>query len=74
MEALRIERDFFARPRDEQKLLLTFSYCDWCDIEGFTKLNPREYEINGEIFISGYCPVCSGECITEIMQPNGRYH
>lgn len=74
MDAIRIERDFLARPRDEQQLLLRFSYCDWCEIEGFKMLSPQEYEINGEVFLSGYCPVCSGECITEILQANGHYH
>lgn len=73
MKGVRIPRYFFSRPREEQELLIRFSCCERCEIDSFELILPEEYEIDGEVFISGFCPLCDGECITEIMQPNGKY-
>ena len=74
MTAVRIPRDFFSRPLKDQEVFIRASCCERCEIDGFELILPEEYEIDGELFLSGFCPLCKCECITEIIQANGHYH
>jgi hypothetical protein len=68
MDESRTIRDFFRRSLAEQELLLHATCCESCDIVNFRMLHPEEYEIGHEVFLSGFCPQCHQECITEIIE------
>ena len=72
MTSLRIPRNFLARSVADQAILLHASWCEHCELGDFALLHPEEYEIDGEIFLSGFCPHCSSECTTEIIEHPGH--
>ena len=68
MARTRTQRDFLDRPPGERDLLLHVSCCAYCEVSDFALLYPEEYELDGQVFLSGFCPRCDGECITEIIE------
>ena len=61
-----MERDFYARPEDEQQAFLTQTWCNNCQEIDLGMKDPKEYELNGVVVIEGKCKKCGEPIITEI--------
>ncbi len=65
---VRIKRNFQTRESSEQEWLINNNYCDYCKKADTGIVSPIEYEINGKIFVEGFCKVCGNICISEIIE------
>jgi hypothetical protein len=61
-----IARDFFARDLEEQNAFLTQTWCNQCMEADLGMTNPREYELNGIVFVEGQCTQCKSPVFTEL--------
>lgn len=61
-----IERDFYARSEEEQKVFLEQTWCDHCQQTDLGMSEPREYELFGIVFIEGRCNKCGEPVLTEL--------
>jgi hypothetical protein len=59
-------RDFNIRPSDEREWLLQNTWCNFCEKADLGMEILTEYELNGKIYISGFCIACGNEIISEI--------
>jgi hypothetical protein len=64
----RIERDFFARDKEEQEAFLLNTWCNTCQKVDLGMIEPIEYEFLERIFIEGKCAVCGEASITEVVE------
>jgi hypothetical protein len=55
---MRIERDFFANPPEDQKFFLDNTWCDSCGAADLGMKDLREYEEDDRIFVEGHCLKC----------------
>ena len=62
----KIRKDFYIRPIEEQEWLLENTWCESCKKADTGIENPTEFEINGILYISGFCKSCDTELISEI--------
>ena len=62
----RIERDFFARDKDDQEAFLTQTWCNTCMEVDLGMKEPVEYELNGVVYVEGQCVKCGNSVVTEI--------
>ncbi|MAD46407.1 MAG: hypothetical protein CMI02_19230 [Oceanospirillaceae bacterium] len=62
----RIERDFFARDKEDQQAFLTQTWCNQCMEADLGMVEPSEYEVNGVVFVEGKCARCGEPIVTEI--------
>ncbi|QEQ96477.1 hypothetical protein [Neptunomonas concharum] len=62
----RIERNFFARDKEEQQAFLEQTWCDHCQEADLGMSNPLEYEQEGTIFVEGTCNRCGQPVYTEL--------
>lgn len=62
-----IVRDFFDRAEDEQKEFLKFTWCNTCQEVDLGMKNPREYEMDGTVYIEGDCLQCGDTVTTELQ-------
>jgi hypothetical protein len=62
----RIERDFFAREKDDQDAFLSQTWCNECMAADLGMVEPQEYEIDGVIVVEGKCAKCGAAIMTEI--------
>ena len=59
----RIERDFYARDKDDQDAFLSQTWCNTCMEVDLGMKEPQEYELNGVVYIEGKCAKC-GDLVT----------
>jgi hypothetical protein len=59
-------RDFYARDEEEQQAFLTQTWCNQCLEADLGMTDPKEYELNGTIFIEGRCVKCKSPVYTEL--------
>ena len=62
----RIERDFYARDKDDQDAFLSQTWCNTCMEVDLGLKEPQEYELNGVVYIEGKCAKCGDLVTTEI--------
>ncbi|TNC92175.1 MAG: hypothetical protein CSH36_05895 [Thalassolituus sp.] len=62
----RIERDFYARDKDDQDAFLSQTWCNTCMEVDLGMKEPQEYELNGVVYIEGKCAKCGDLVTTEI--------
>jgi hypothetical protein len=63
----RINREFTDRPFTDREWHLQNTWCDCCGIADLGMDRPTEFEINGRIFLSGFCLECGHEINSEIV-------
>lgn len=63
---MRTQRNFYARPAQEQLWLLKESWCDKCKQADLGVVEPEEYEEESEIFVAGKCAECGNSVVTQI--------
>ncbi|WP_417559887.1 hypothetical protein [Marinomonas sp.] len=63
-----IERDFFARPVEEQEDFLTKTWCNHCMEVDLGMVNPKEFEGKDRVWIEGDCVKCGNSTVTEIVE------
>tara|TARA_R110002167_G_scaffold143811_4_gene333399 strand:+ start:1851 stop:2084 length:234 start_codon:yes stop_codon:yes gene_type:complete len=63
-----IERDFFARPVEEQNDFLHQTWCNHCMEVDLGMKNPKEFETKDRVWIEGDCLKCGHSTITEIVE------
>ena len=64
---MRTDRNFLARPADEQRALSKESWCDSCGAD-LGIASPVEFAEDGKIYVEGKCPRCGTHVITEIIE------
>ena len=62
----RVERDFFARDKEDQDAFLSQTWCNNCMEADLGMVEPQEYELNGVVFVEGKCKKCGEVVVTEI--------
>ncbi|MFK4753397.1 hypothetical protein [Oceanobacter antarcticus] len=62
----RIERDFFAREKDDQDAFLSQTWCNECMEADLGMVEPQEYEMDGVVVVEGKCAKCGSAILTEI--------
>ena len=62
----RIERDFYARDKDDQDAFLSQTWCNTCMEVDLGMKEPQEFEQNGGVYIEGKCAKCGDLVTTEI--------
>lgn len=62
----RIERDFYARDKDDQEAFLTQTWCNNCMEADLGMVEPVEYELNEIVYVEGKCAKCGDTIVTEI--------
>ncbi|RBP84205.1 hypothetical protein EBI01_05370 [Marinomonas rhizomae] len=63
-----IERDFSARPVEEQNDFLAQTWCNHCMEVDLGMINPKEFESNDRVWIEGDCIKCGNSTVTEIVE------
>lgn len=63
---MRILKDFFVRPEEEQRWLIKNTWCDSCDIADLGMIDPVEYEEDSKIVIEGKCSKCGAKVTSMI--------
>lgn len=63
----RIERDFTARPDEEQTWMIQNTWCDACREADLGLTSPREYEEDGHVYVEGKCRKCGRSVRTEVI-------
>ncbi|HSG02662.1 MAG TPA: hypothetical protein VLA39_02945 [Marinobacterium sp.] len=58
--------DFSQRSADEQRALLTHTWCDQCQQADLGMIKPQEYVQFGIRFVEGECKSCGQVVFTEI--------
>lgn len=61
-----IERDFHQRDLEEQQAFLDNTWCNACQALDLGMTEPREYELNGRVYIEGQCVQCGATVRTEL--------
>ena len=61
-----IERDFYARDKEDQEAFLTQTWCNTCQEMDLGMVEPKEYQRDGVIYVEGKCSKCGDVAITEI--------
>jgi hypothetical protein len=60
------ERDFYARDEEDQQAFLSQTWCNECMQADLGMKEPREYELDGVVYIEGKCVKCDEPVVTEI--------
>ena len=68
----RIVRDFSIRPRSEQALMTTNTWCDSCQDADLGLRAPLEYEEGGRVYLEGTCIRCGARVRSEIHETDNR--
>lgn len=63
-----VERDFLARPLEEQNDFLAQTWCNHCMEVDLGMKNPKEFESKDRIWIEGDCIKCGNSTVTEIVE------
>ena len=63
-----VERDFSARPIEEQQDFLMQTWCNQCMEVDLGMKNPKEFETPDRVWIEGECLKCGHSTITEIVE------
>ncbi len=61
-----VSREFKERQPQEREWLLQNTWCDHCKKADLGMERPTEFELNGKIYISGFCRLCGHEIKSEI--------
>jgi GNAT superfamily N-acetyltransferase len=69
---MKVSRDFYSRPQDEQVLVCQETWCGQCNKPDLGMSNPIEHEDNGFIFVEGCCNVCGTTVISRIEERINR--
>ncbi|WP_028292754.1 hypothetical protein [Oceanobacter kriegii] len=62
----RIDRDFYARDKEDQEAFLSQTWCNDCMEVDLGMKEPQEYEFDGVVYIEGKCVKCGATVTTEI--------
>jgi hypothetical protein len=68
MKDKRVNRDFNKRHSQDREWFLQNTWCENCGKADLGMEKPTEYEINGKIYVSGFCLVCGHEIKSEIIE------
>lgn len=63
-----MQRDFTARPVQEQQWLIRDTWCNNCQQPDLGMVEPVEYEDGGQVYVAGRCAKCGLEVISEIIE------
>ena len=61
-----LRRDFSLRDEDERDMLLSETWCHFCNEPDLGMVDPYEFEANGTIFLEGKCAECGNVIVSEI--------
>ncbi len=62
----RQQRDFSARPEEEQQAFLNQTWCNECMEADLGMTDPEEYVQDDAVFIEGKCKRCGNPVVTEL--------
>jgi hypothetical protein len=68
MKDVKINREFNERQSQDREWHLQNTWCDSCGKADLGMDRPSEYELNGKIYLSGFCKLCGHEIKTEIIE------
>lgn len=68
MKDLRENRDFNLRQFHDREWYLHNTWCDYCGKADLGMEKPTEYELNGRIYLTGFCLMCGHEIKSEIIE------
>ncbi len=68
MKDVKVNRDFNERDYHDRSWLLQNTWCEICLKSDLGMDMPTEYEMNGKIYLSGFCTVCGSEINSEIIE------
>jgi len=68
MEDIIINREFSERKSQDREWLLQNTWCGYCGKADLGMERPTEFEINGKIYLSGFCSICGHEIKSEIIE------
>jgi hypothetical protein len=63
-----VAREFSVRKPQDREWLLQNTWCDYCKKADLGMEIPTEFELNGKIYISGFCLSCGHEIKSEIIE------
>lgn len=65
---MRIERDFYNRPLDDQEWFLLNTWCDRCHEADLGMTDPQEFEEDGDVLLFGICRRCGSPIFSKIAE------
>ncbi|MDD4994252.1 MAG: hypothetical protein PHR83_18680 [Paludibacter sp.] len=68
MEDVKINREFSERQPQDKEWLAQNTWCDFCKKADLGIEKPTEFELNGKIYLSGFCSKCGNEIKSEIIE------
>ena len=68
MEDVKVKRVFYDRQPQDKEWLLQNTWCDFCEKADLGIERPTEFELNGKIYLSGFCLICGNEIKSEIIE------
>ena len=68
--AMQTKRDFHLRPILEQDWLVQNTWCDNCQEADLGLSDPREYEVDGTVFVEGKCKRCNQVVKSTVIEKN----
>ena len=68
MEDVKVNRVFYERQPQDKEWLLQNTWCDFCKKADLGIERPTEFELNGKIYLSGFCLICGNEIKSEIIE------
>lgn len=66
-EVTPVQKDFFARPIEEQNDFLQMTWCNECMEMDLGMKNPQEFEAGERAWIEGECVKCGSKVVTELV-------
>jgi hypothetical protein len=68
---MRVQKDFFARPSQDQESICENTWCSACNEADAGLLNPTEDAEDNRVFVEGNCAKCGSKIVTEIEDRSG---
>jgi hypothetical protein len=63
-----VKREFSERDSQDREWHLQNTWCDFCEKADLGMERPTEFELNGKIYLSGFCIICGHEIKSEIIE------
>ncbi len=63
----RTERDFFLRDESERAWMVENTWCAVCRLPDLGIEHPREFEVDGGVYLEGECRICRGTLTSEVV-------
>jgi len=68
----RIKRNFSDRDAQDQRWIVTNTWCNYCTKADLGLTEPVEYEEAGQILVEGKCKRCGQRVISSISEQNAK--